>query len=145
MQHVEVRKLIQAPLENVWDRYTDHVSWTRWAGLGNCRLEREGVPAPNGVGAVRAFSRFGITAVHEEVILFEPPRRMVYRIVRGGGPIGDHEGEVLFEPRDGGTLVTWRCRFNSKIPGLGSLIRAGITRVFGAALAGLAKDLRGPI
>ena len=53
---------------------------------------------------------------------------MTYKIVRGGWPIADHLGEVLFEPRDGGTDVTWRCRFRSRVPGLGGLIRFGITR-----------------
>jgi len=143
MQHVEVQKLIPAPVQTVWNRYTDHVSWTEWSGMGNCRLEREGVPAPNGVGCIRAFSRFGITAVYEQVLLFEIPQRMVYKIVKGGGPIGDHEGEVLFEPSDGGTLITWRCKFNSKVPGMGGAIRAMIKRMFNGALEGLAKDLSG--
>ena len=53
----------------------------------------------------------------------------------------DHLGEVLFESRDGGTDVTWRCRFRSRVPGLGGLIRLGIGRVFRGALRGLERDL----
>jgi uncharacterized protein YndB with AHSA1/START domain len=140
MQRVEVQQLVAAPVERVWDQYTDHVSWTDWAGFGRVRLEREGVPAPNGVGCVRAFSSAGMS-VYEEVVSFDRPRRMTYRIVRGGLPITNHLGEVVFEPRDGHTLVTWRCQFDSRIPGLGRVIRAIITRLFRNALRALAQRL----
>jgi uncharacterized protein YndB with AHSA1/START domain len=139
MQQVEVTEIVDAPVQAVWDRYTDHVSWSEWAGLGKVRLEREGTPPPNGVGCVRVFSNAGLNVVYEEVLSFEPPRRMTYRVVRGAVPLKDHLGEVLFEPRDGRTLVTWRCRFDSKIPGLGGLFRALITRMFRNALRGLAR------
>mgnify|MGYP002624421256 FL=1 len=139
MQHVEVERVIDAPIEAVWNRYTDHVSWTDWAGLGKVRLEREGEPPPNGVGCVRAIGS-GTTTVYEEVLSFEPPRRMTYRVVRGGLPITNHFGEVVFEPHDGGTHITWRCRFDSRIPGLGVPFRWLITYVFRSALSGLARQ-----
>ena len=140
MQRVEVQQRIAAPIETVWDRYTDHASWTDWAGLGRVRLEREGVPPPNGVGCVREISSAGV-AVYEEVLTFDRPHRMTYRVVRGGLPIRDHLGEVLFEARDGATLVTWRCQFNSRIPGLGVVFRLVITRLFRNALSSLARRL----
>jgi hypothetical protein len=140
VQRVEVQQLIGAPIETTWSRYTDHVSWTDWAGMGTVRLERQGVPSPNGVGCVREISSFGVK-VYEEVLSFDAPRRMTYRIVRGGLPISDHLGEVLFEPRDGGTLVTWRCQFNSRVPGLGGLFRVFIARLFRSALRSLAGRL----
>lgn len=140
MQHVEVQQLIPAPIERVWARYTDHVSWSAWAGMGTVRLARQGVPPPNGVGALREITSFGVTLI-EEVLSFEPPRRMTYRIVRGGLPIADHQGEVQFEARDGGTLITWRCQFTSRLPGLGGFFRWFITRLFRGALRGLVRDL----
>lgn len=140
MQHVEVHAHIAAPIERVWERYTDHVSWTRWAHLGTVHLAREGVPAPNGVGAVRAIGSMGVT-VEEEVLSWEAPHRMTYRIVRGGLPIRDHLGEVVFASENGGTRVTWRCRFDSRVPGLGGVFRAFITNLFRRALRGLARDL----
>ena len=139
MQKVEVQRVIEAPVQAVWDRYTDHVSWTEWAGLGKVRLEREGVPPPNGVGCVREISNAGFK-LYEEVLSFEPPHRMTYRIARGLIPLKDHVGEVVFEPHAQGTLVTWRCQFNSKIPGLGGLFRVFITRLFRNALAGLSRS-----
>lgn len=141
MQHVEVRHHFRAPVERVWGRYTDHASWSTWAGLGRVRVAREGTPAPNGVGCVREFAAGG-TGLQEEVLTFEPPHRMTYRVVRGGGLLTDHLGEVLVEPRDGGADVTWRCRFRPRVPGLGGLLRFGIARVFRRALRGLERDLR---
>jgi uncharacterized protein YndB with AHSA1/START domain len=143
MQHVEVTRQFAAPIERVFDRYTDHVSWTQWAGLGKVVLARQGVPAPNGVGCVRAITTAGV-GVHEEVLEFEPPKRMTYRVVKGAVPMKDHLGEVLFQSENGGTRVTWRCQFNSKIPGLGGVQRWFITRLFRTALEGLARDLAVP-
>lgn len=140
MQQVEVHHHLRAPIERVWARYTDHASWTTWAGLGRVTLAREGTPAPNGSGCVRQFAAGGM-GLQEEVLTFEPPHRMTYRICRGGGPIADHHGEVLMQPRDGGTDVTWRCRFRSRLPGLGGLMRLGIARTFRGALRGLERDL----
>lgn len=140
MQHVEVEHWYRAPVERVWARYTDHVSWTQWAGLGTVRLAKHGATSPNGVGCVREIGRAGVQ-VYEEVLEFDPPRHMTYRVVRGGLPMADHLGEVDFTPHDGGTRVVWRCRFRSRVPGLGGLMRVFITRLFRGALRGLERDL----
>jgi len=141
MQHVEVERTIAAPIEKVWSRYTDHVSWTEWAGMGKVHLEREGTPAPNGVGCVRVISSGGVK-VFEEVLSFAAPQRMTYRVVRGGLPIRKHLGEVVFASQGNATKITWRCEFESRIPGLGLPFRLLITRLFRSALAGLAKQLQ---
>ena len=99
MQHVEVERRFEAPPAQVWKVYTDHAGWTSWAGLGRARLVAEGQPDRNGVGAVRCFSTGGVS-VFEEVLSFEPPKRMSYRVVRGGIPImKDHLGEVAARAR----------------------------------------------
>lgn len=139
MQHVEVERIIAAPIEKVWARYTDHVSWSRWAGLGKVVLERDGVPAPNGVGCVRAIGSGPVT-VYEEVVSFEPPHRMTYRVVRGGIPMRDHLGEVVMTTCAEGTHIRWRCQFEAGIPGLGRPMRWLVTTVFRRALAGLARE-----
>ena len=47
-------------------------------------------------------------------------------------------GEVDFEPEGDGTRITWRCRFESRVPFLGGVIARVLTRMFGKALDGLA-------
>ncbi len=137
MEHVEVTRRYDAPIEKVWDVYTDHARWSEWSGMPGSRLVREGTPDRNGVGAVRAFAG----GTREEVLSFEPPKRMTYTVFAGIMPIGNHLGEVDLEPDGGGTRITWRCRFESRIPGLGGLLRRFITRFFENALRGLEAAL----
>jgi uncharacterized protein YndB with AHSA1/START domain len=138
VEQVEVRRRIAGPRERVFAVYTDHASWAEWAGVGAARLEREGVPAPNGVGCVRVLGpRFA--AMREEVLSFEAPRRMTYRIVGGPPLLRDHFGDVDFAPDGDGTLVVWRCRFESRVPGLGGPLRRMVERTFRGALEGLAR------
>ncbi|MBI4510343.1 MAG: SRPBCC family protein [Deltaproteobacteria bacterium] len=142
MQRVEVHHIIRAPIEATWSSYTDHQSWTRWAGLGKVTLDRAGEPAPNGTGCVRVINTAGVRTI-EEVVAFEPPRRMTYRLI-GGIPVRDHLGEVRFDPRGDETLVTWRCQFKSKIPGMGPILELVLTRIFHRTLGRLARMLASP-
>jgi len=138
MQEVEVERRFSAPVQAVWDVYTDHAGWSAWAGFQKSWLEIPGETDRNGSGAVRGFGSNGITAF-EEVIDFDPPKRMTYRVVRGGLPMKNHLGEVVFEPDGDGTRIVWRCRFDSKVLGLGPLMRFVVRRVFRGALEGLAR------
>jgi len=138
VQHVEVTRRFSALPQAVWDVSTDHAGWKDWAGFATSRLETEGSPDRNGVGAVRVLGSGGVNAI-EEITEFDAPKRMVYRLVGGAAPLKNHQGELVFEPDGEGTRVTWRCRFDSKIPGLGFLMRAGISRMFARALAGLER------
>ena len=104
MQEVEVKARINGRCEEVWNLYTDHVSWQEWSKIGKVRLTCEGEPAPNGVGCVRVISN-GPISVEEKVLSFDSPRRMTYTIVRGGLPIKDHLGEVLFSDEGETTLI----------------------------------------
>jgi uncharacterized protein YndB with AHSA1/START domain len=138
MQKVEVVRSFPAPPQAVWDAYTDHARWSEWAGFPKSWLEVPGQPDRNGTGAVRGFGAGGVKVL-EEVLDFEPPKRMTYRLIKGPMPIANHLGEVRFEPEQGGTRVVWGCQFDSKIPGLGGLLRLFITRTFRTALEGLAR------
>jgi len=140
MQHVEVERRFAAPPATIWALVSDHAGYSRWAGLGRARLATEGHPDRNGVGAVRCFQT-GPVSVFEEVLSFEPPKRMTYRVVRGGIPImKDHLGEMRLEPDGAGTHLVWRCRFASSVPGLGAPLRWFVTRVFRRALDGLERQ-----
>jgi uncharacterized protein YndB with AHSA1/START domain len=133
MVNVEVEHRYAASRERVWDRYTDHVGWTKWAGAGKVTLDSEGSPERDGVGCVRRIANPGVV-VREEVVEFDRPRRMVYRLL-GGAPIADHEGCIeLEELPGGGTRFVWRCRFRPTIPGTGFITRQVVTIFFGRVL-----------
>ncbi len=139
MRRAETERLFDHPVQEVFRRYTDHVGWSRWAGMGPVILVREGSPDRNGVGAVRAFR--AAPGLHEEVTKFEPPHCLEYRIAQGGFPIADHRGEVHFDEQGTGTRVHWEATFRSRVPGLGWAMERGIEVVFERILAGLAREL----
>jgi len=126
MPEIMVQKRIPATPESVWDVYADHRGWERWAGVKEVVLRREGEPPPNGVGASRVIRAGGI-AIEEEIVEFDPPRRMTYRLI-AGAPIRDHRGEVLLDATGDGTLVTWRVSFMPRIPFTGGLLARVLER-----------------
>jgi len=146
MGTVCVTRAVDAPRERVWAVYTDHVSWQDWSRIGKVRLEREGTPTANGVGCVRVISSYGVS-VHEEILSFDPPSRMTYRVVRGGIPIKNHLGEVVFDEDavTGATIVRWSCRFDSKIPGLDFLWRWIVEKVFRDTLDSMIRNRFPPV
>jgi len=137
MLEVVVQRQIPANPESVWEVYTDHCGWPSWAGVKEVVLRREGQPAPNGVGASRVIRASGI-AIEEEIVAFDPPRRMAYQLI-AGAPIRDHQGEVLFDATEAGTLVTWRVSFNPRIPFTGGLLARALEKNLQRVLEGLAS------
>jgi len=127
--HIEVDRVIMAPRQALWERYTDYASWTDWAGLGRVRLHRPGADSPNGVGAVRVVPG----GIHEEVVGFVPPERMDYRIVKGM-PVKSHHGTVLFEEEGGGTRIRWIVDIEPSIPGTRWMTERIIRAVFARVL-----------
>jgi uncharacterized protein YndB with AHSA1/START domain len=122
--HVATRS--SAPVERVWAVLADARRWKEWTPFRTSELEREGSTEPDGVGALR---RFGLNPVvsREEVVEFEPPRRLVYEL-RSGLPINAYRAEVTLTPWEQGTEIDWRSRFEPRIPGTGPLFRAFLTR-----------------
>ncbi len=138
MQEVAVTRRFAAEPQEVWDAYTDHSGWNEWAGIRRSTLEIEGQPHKNGSGAVRCLGSFGFNAL-EKVVDFDPPRRMTYSVFKGGLPMRNHLGEIILEPDGDHTRLTWNCRFDSRVPGLGWLMKLYVMYFFRSALNGLAK------
>ena len=120
MQEIRIQGEVAASPQAVWDVYTDHRGWQDWAGVREVVLRQQGEPAPNGVGASRVLRARGM-AIEEEVIAFDPPKRMVYRLV-AGAPVRNHQGEVRLTPSQVGTHVEWVVRFDPLIPFTGGLL-----------------------
>ena len=88
----------EAPIEIVFDVLTDHRGYKRFAPLRAVKLEQEGTPAPNGVGAIRALHAVG-PPIREQVTELQDqygmvPSRGPFRFACDGTP-----------PRD--VVVTW--------------------------------------
>jgi uncharacterized protein YndB with AHSA1/START domain len=137
MRRIELMAEIAAPPERVFEVLADHEGMVRWSGAREVVLRHPGDPAPNGVGAVRVVRAFG-AAVEEEIVAFDPPKRMEYRIV-AGAPVRDYHGEIQVEPLGSGSRVVWRVRFLPKVPGTGWLLERVFRRALGLLIQRLAQ------
>jgi len=133
---------VLAPRDVVWRVMTDHVRYARWGTAKTVTMERSGESDPNGVGAVRAFHA-GPSKVREEVLEFEPPVRMVYRLV-SGVPVRDYRSEmVLDEERSGDdvvTVLTWSSSFSPKLPFTGALLQRVMSRAVDRFAEGIKRE-----
>jgi uncharacterized protein YndB with AHSA1/START domain len=131
-----------APIETVFDSLTNHrgIADYVWA-VRRSTLDREGVPAPNGVGAVRRIEAVGPTIV-EEIIDYQRPTRYAYKML-SGAPVRDHVGTVELREAGAGTEVSWHLRSTPKIAGLDWLLSPVLKRVIGELLKGAVKAAEG--
>lgn len=83
---------IAAPVDVVFDVLTDHRAQAGITALRSSTLEREGEPAPNGVGAVRVLRLVG-PPIREQVTAFERPRLFAYKLL-SGAPVRSHTATV---------------------------------------------------
>ena len=115
----------------------DATGWKDWAGpfIRESFWEREGTPAPGGVGAIK---RLGGKPVYsrEETVAYEPPTHYAYRIL-SGQPVKAYRADVDLTPVDAGTRIRWSFRVEPKIPGTGAFMRFYLGRI----VAGLARRL----
>jgi uncharacterized protein YndB with AHSA1/START domain len=106
---------VAAPPEIVFDVLTDHRRYPKITALRKAELEREGEPAPNGVGAIRVLAAVPGPPMREEVLAYEPPFRFSYTLL-SGLPVRDHVGTVELSPNDGGTEVVYAVHTTPTLP-----------------------------
>ena len=102
--------------------------WHEWGPWSKTGFQREGDPPPGGLGAIRALKMPG-TTLHEEIVDYEPVKRMAYEL-RSGLPVRDYRAEVVLRPAsDGGTEISWSAEFGGgKVPGSGGAMRLMLGR-----------------
>ena len=120
---------VDAPVEKVWPLIGEAARWSEWTALTHTYLEREGEPAPDGVGAIRRF-KMGPGGSREEVLGWEPPNLLVYTIL-SGFPVKNYRAEVKLSPKDGGTDVNWSATFDEPIPGSAPVLSFVLKRMYG--------------
>jgi uncharacterized protein YndB with AHSA1/START domain len=137
-----VRSHSAAPPEAVWRLVAEAARWKEWSFLDRSELERTGSPVPDGVGAVRRFTRHGIGS-REEVLAWEPPHHLAYTLL-SGMPVRNYRADVRLEPDGAGTDVSWSVRFDVRLPGSGALMTAVLRRIvarFAEAVARYAEGI----
>jgi uncharacterized protein YndB with AHSA1/START domain len=113
--HYCVSRHVAASPARVWDVVSDHTGMPEWTPFRRAVLERPGQPHPNGIDAVRSLHLIG-PPTREEVVEFEPPHRLRYRLL-SGLPFRDYVGEVTIEPEGTGSRLSTDLRLRTRIPG----------------------------
>lgn len=129
---------ISAPPEVVFDVLTDHRRYAEITRLRKSTLEREGDPAPDGVGAIRVLAAVG-PPIREEVVVYERPSRFSYKVL-SGLPLRDHLGTVSLEPSDAGTRVTYALKAIPTVPFAGKVVMIGLKRAVTDLLNGVVSE-----
>lgn len=129
---------VAAPPEIVFEVLTDHRRYNEITSVRKAELEREGDPAPNGLGAIRVLTVAG-PPMREEVVAYEPPRRFSYTVL-SGLPFRDHLGTVELSPKDGGTEVVYAIRTTPTLPVGGFVAIAVLKQAIKSLLNGVTKE-----
>jgi hypothetical protein len=129
---------VAAPPETVFDVLTDHRGYADITAMRKAELEREGEPAPNGVGAIRALHSVG-PPLREEVVSYERPSRFSYKVV-SGIPVRDHLGTVLLAPEGSGTRVTYAVKTTPTLPLVGGAVVAVTKLAIRQLLSGITTE-----
>ena len=132
-----VREIAASP-EVVFDVLTDHRRYADITPMRRSELEREGEPAPNGVGAIRVLRSVG-PPLREEVVSYERPSRFSYKVV-SGIPVRDHLGTVLLTPEGSGTRVTYAVKTTPTLPLVGGAVVAVTKLAIKQLLSGITTE-----
>lgn len=129
---------VSAPPETVFDVLTDHRRYAEITPMRKSELEREGDPAPNGVGAIRVLRSVG-PPLREEVLVYEPSSRFSYKLL-SGAPVRDHVGTVDLAPAGDGTRVTYAVRTIPTLPLGGAAVVAVTKQAIKQLLSGISAE-----
>jgi hypothetical protein len=136
--HFTLQRTIKAPMGTVFDAFVDHAAYAQMTPMRKSSLEKEGDPAPNGVGAVRKLELLG-PPILEEVTGYERPSYFAYKAIKGL-PVKEHLGEVrLSEAANDCTRVHYKISYTPSIPGpvVGIILKQAV----GGLLRGIAKSV----
>lgn len=129
---------VSAPPETVFDVLTDHRRYAEITPMRKSELEREGDPAPNGVGAIRVLRSVG-PPLREEVLVYQPSSRFSYKLL-SGAPVRDHVGTVDLAPAGSGTRVTYAVRTIPTLPLGGAAVVAVTKQAIKQLLNGISTE-----
>jgi uncharacterized protein YndB with AHSA1/START domain len=128
-----------APPERVFAILADGARWSEWAGpvIRRSWWDREGDPAPGGVGALRRLGTRQFASC-EEIVAYDPPTHLAYTIV-SGQPVRGYRADVRLSPDGSGTRIDWSGTFEPLIPGTGAALRWWFTQLVGGFARRLAE------
>jgi hypothetical protein len=122
----EINRTSSAPASTLFRLEADGGRWSEWAKplIPQSSWERQGEPAPGGIGAIRKLGLWPLL-LREETVEYEQDRRHVYKFAGPSAPAKDYRAEVIFTPNAaGGTDIRWSGSFVEGLPGTGAFTLA---------------------
>lgn len=142
----EINRTSSAPAATLFRLETDGARWSEWAKpiVFQSSWERQGEPAPGGVGAVRKVGMWPLF-MREKTLEYEQDRRHVYTLIGPPTPAEDYTGEMLLTPNAaGGTDVRWTGSFTEGLRGTGPVMlfvmRGAIKLILGRLVTAAEHD-----
>lgn len=120
MKTIAVKRTIKAPIDQVFDQLTDLANYEAFPGVHRARFIREGRGSKNGVGAIREVDA-RVFWMQEEILGFERPHRMDYRILQSRPGIRHEGGSMVLKQTAKGVEVTWTSTFKLPLPLVGGI------------------------
>jgi hypothetical protein len=120
----EINRSSSAPAATLFRLATDGARWAEWAKplIVHSSWERQGDPAPGGIGAVRRVGMWPLL-MREETVEYVQDRKHAYRLIGPPTPAKGYRGEAVFTPNaTGGTDLLWRGSFTEGLPGTGPVM-----------------------
>jgi uncharacterized protein YndB with AHSA1/START domain len=127
------------PVEQVFDYLAEHENLATVFGAKVKRLNDGTDGTRNGAGSAREM-QVGPTPPFVETNIEVVPNELIrYQITRGG-VLRNHEGVLRFSRVGAGSHLDWTITFDGKAPGIGPLVKVGLTRNMSRALKQLSAQ-----
>lgn len=137
-QRVDITQSFPFPVERLYAFLSDHEKLVAIFPLKITRV-RDGQDSVNGVGSVRRLSPPAGPAIEETVTKAVANQTIEYTITKGGFPVRNHYGTMMFSADGTGSRLHYVITFDSAIPGTGWLIRKALETPIRAGLKKLAQ------
>jgi len=134
---------INAPIEDVFDRISDHENFLSTLALSSTSVTNPGINEKNGLGAIRHVRAPGLS-LEEEITAFDRPNSFQYLIINPSSLAKHEYAKVSLHTIANGTRIDWESRLSTKgtIVGrvTGTLIQNVFIKIFGKLLKNLAAE-----
>jgi uncharacterized protein YndB with AHSA1/START domain len=120
---LEMHQEFNAPIEKVWEAFSDHYSFAKMMGQKMTRVVDSTDPTNvNGVNSVRKI-HVPLISFEETIRKSEKPTRIEYQITKGS-PFAHHYGTMVFKSLPGRkSAIDYRIELGSNVPGWAWLIK----------------------
>jgi len=135
----DIRVPCKAPQEKVFGLVADASTWLKWAGptIRYSAWEREGDPAPGGVGAIRRLGSKQFST-REEITEYDPPHYLAYTILTRT-PLRAYRAIVSVDKEGDGCRITWAATGEGRFPGAAPVMMFVLSRVVRGFVTRLAR------